>query len=64
MLVRHFSVKNSTKLLPQAPHSPNQAPCNFFLFSPIETPSTGTSLQIDRGDKGKFAERVKSRARN
>jgi hypothetical protein len=38
MLVRNFLAKNSTNIIPQAPYSPDLAPCDFFLFSRLKLP--------------------------
>ena len=32
LLVREFLAKNNTVTMPQLPHSPDMAPCDFFLF--------------------------------
>ena len=32
MLVRDFLAKNQTNILPQAPYSPDMAPCDFFFI--------------------------------
>ncbi|EFN82786.1 hypothetical protein EAI_01945, partial [Harpegnathos saltator] len=32
LVTREFLTKNSTYVAPQAPYSPDMAPCDFFLF--------------------------------
>jgi histone-lysine N-methyltransferase SETMAR len=41
MLVRNFLAKNSTRIIPQAPYSPDMAPCDFFLFAKLKNPLRG-----------------------
>ena len=36
LLVREFLAKNNTVTMLQPPHSPDKAPCDFFLFPKIK----------------------------
>lgn len=40
-IIRKFFTKNQTDVLPQAPYSPDMAPCDFFLFSRLKLPLRG-----------------------
>ena len=37
ILVREFSAKNKTVIMPHLPYSPDLAPANFFLFPKLMT---------------------------
>lgn len=41
LVIRDFFVKNSTNIVPQAPYSPDMAPCDFWLFSKLKRPLRG-----------------------
>ncbi|KOC60463.1 hypothetical protein WH47_07471 [Habropoda laboriosa] len=45
MLVCNLLANNSTKLVPQAPFSPHQTSCDFFLFSRFEQPLRGCRFE-------------------
>ena len=40
-VIRDFFAKNSTHIVPQAPYSPDMAPCDFWLFSKLKRPLRG-----------------------
>ncbi|UYV70979.1 hypothetical protein LAZ67_8001310 [Cordylochernes scorpioides] len=41
LLVRDFLAKNNTLMMPQPPHSPDLAPCDFFLLPKLKRPMKG-----------------------
>ena len=41
MVVRQFLAKHNTNIIPQAPYSPDMAPCDFFLFNRLKNPLRG-----------------------
>lgn len=41
IVIRQFLAKNQTNTVPQAPYSPDMAPCDFFLFSRLKKPLRG-----------------------
>lgn len=41
IVIRQFLTKNQTNTVPQAPYSPDMAPCDFFLFSRLKKPLRG-----------------------
>ncbi|UYV79212.1 hypothetical protein LAZ67_17001536 [Cordylochernes scorpioides] len=41
LLVRDLLAKNNTLMMPQPPHSPDLAPCDFFLFPKLKRPMKG-----------------------
>ena len=41
IIIREFFTKNQVNVVPQAPYSPDMAPCDFFLFSRLKLPLRG-----------------------
>lgn len=41
IIIRQFFSKNETVVVPQAPYSPDMAPCDFFLFPRLKLPLRG-----------------------
>lgn len=44
-LVRDYLTKNNVNIVPQAPYSPDMAPCDFFLFPKLKLPLRGKHFQ-------------------
>ena len=45
IIVKEFLAKNSTKVLDQAPYSPDMAPSDFFLFPKLKLPLRGKRFE-------------------
>jgi hypothetical protein len=45
MLIRNYLAKHSTNMAPQAPYSPDMAPCDFFLFPKLKLPLRGKRFE-------------------
>jgi len=41
LILRDHFVKNSTRIVPQPPYSPDLAPCDFWLFPKLKRPLRG-----------------------
>lgn len=44
-LTRDYLVKNNVHVIPQAPYSPDMAPCDFFLFPKLKLPLRGKHFE-------------------
>ena len=44
-LVRDYLTKNNVHIVPQAPYSPDMAPCDFFLFPKLKLPLRGKHFE-------------------
>lgn len=44
-LVRDYLNKNNVNIVPQAPYSPDMAPCDFFLFPKLKLPLRGKHFE-------------------
>ncbi|XP_031639223.1 histone-lysine N-methyltransferase SETMAR-like [Contarinia nasturtii] len=53
LVVCEFLAKNQTKVIAQAPYSPDMAPCDFFLFSRLKLPLRGKHLDTIENIKQK-----------
>ncbi|CAK1594867.1 unnamed protein product [Parnassius mnemosyne] len=45
LILREFFAKNSTNIVPQAPYSPDLAPCDFWLFRKLKRPLRGNRFE-------------------
>ncbi|EFN78101.1 Histone-lysine N-methyltransferase SETMAR, partial [Harpegnathos saltator] len=59
-LVREFLSKNSTNVAPQAPYSPDMAPCDLFLFPLLKKPLRGQRFESIEDMKEKSLRELKA----
>ena len=49
--IREFLAQNNISVLEQPPHSPDLAPCDFFLFPKLKEVTKGTRFQDSEANK-------------